>query len=261
MNTVITFRGNGLTSLRMCVYAFALVCALLVTWTPAVAATNGSIQMPHAAPRPAVVLDAESQSILIESHAMWHGETFAELTERWWQWLESIPYGVGPSADPSGANCGINQEGSVWFLAAPVGGTFNRACTVPAGKAILSPLFVVIDDYPCPDPTFGPAPGQSLEGFLQADITQFVDDPHASTTATLDSTPLHVRHVKTSLFAFTAAASNVQGDSCITGSPQLGVSDGYFVFIDPLPPGQHILHLRSVVFGSLTDVTITLTVK
>ena len=79
--------------------------------------------------------------------------------------------------------------------------------------------------------------------------------------AALDNEALHVRHVKTSLFAFTAAASNVQGDSCITGSPQLGVSDGYFVFLDPLPRGQHILHLRSVVFGSLTDVTITLTVK
>ena len=253
----VAVRGNKLGSYsRWTSLAFALFAA----WVPAVAATNGNIQTP-AARQPGIALNAQSQSILMESQETWRGETFAALTERWWQWLESIPYGVGPSGDPSGANCGINQDGPVWFLAAPVGGTFSSACTVPAGKAILSPLFVVIDDYPCPDPTFGPAPGQSLEAFLQADISQFVDDPHASTMATLDSEALHVRHVKTSLFAFTAAASNVKGDSCITGSPQLGVSDGYFVFIDPLPRGQHILHLRSVVFGSLTDVTITLTVK
>ena len=265
MKTAIAFKGNGLASLRIFVYALALACALFDAWMPAVAATNRSIQMPRSAPRQAIAVNAESESTLSESKATWHGESHAALTERWWQWLESIPYGVGPNGDPSGANCGVNQEGPVWFLAAPVGGTFSSACTIPAGKIILSAVFAVIDDYPCPPPQvgppFGPPPGQSLDAFLKADITQFVDAV-AYATATLDNEALHVRRVKTSLFPFTAAASNLQGDSCITGSPQLGVSDGYFVFIEPLPPGQHVLRLQSAATGGpVTDVTTTLTVQ
>jgi hypothetical protein len=64
------------------------------------------------------------------------------------------------------------------------------------------------------------------------------------------------------LFGFTAAASLVANDACVTGSPQVGVTDGYYAFIEPLPPGMHVLQLQSsgTVFGSGV-VTIHLTVR
>jgi hypothetical protein len=194
---------------------------------------------------------------------LWHEESYAALVARFWQWNFSIPAGVSPIVDTSGANCGINQSGPVWFLAAPGGKTINNSCTLPAGKALLSGLFDGYDDYPCPDPTFAPAPGQSLEAFLQSDILSFVVEPFVSGAATLDGKPFKIRRVKTSLFAFTAAESLATAaftDSCITGSPQLAVADGYYVFIEPLRPGQHILHLQSTDnAGDVTDVTTTLT--
>jgi hypothetical protein len=239
-----------------------LVCALLAAAGSAVAGSTGTIPMPRMAQRPAVSPTPEMAAAHSASNETWRGETRADLAVRWHRWFEAIPLAVVPHGDPTGANCGIGQAGPVWFLSGPLGGNFNKACTVPAGKAIFSPVYNVIDDYPCPDPKFQPAQGQSLEAYLKTDIAQYVD-PLAYATAMLDNLPLRVHRVKTPLFGFTAAASNVDVDSCITGSPQLAVSDGYYVFIEPLSPGQHILQLRSgaSVFGDATDLSITLTVK
>jgi len=170
------------------------------------------------------------------------GSTLAEVTARWWRWDYSIPLGVDPNSDTSGANCGINQVGNVWFLAGPFG-TFTTHCTVPTGKFIVSAVVAFIDDYPCPFP-FGPASGQSLEEFLLQDVGPIVDGV-GGVSAQLDGRSLPVPRIKTQLFSFNAAASLSTFDPCITGSPQLGVSDGYFVFIEPLPRGDHVLELRS----------------
>jgi hypothetical protein len=172
----------------------------------------------------------------------WGGHTLAGLTAQFWRWNYSIPLGVNPGTETSGANCGINQVGDVWFLAGPFG-TFTSSCTIPAGKRIVSAVNAFIDDYPCPYP-FGPAPGQSLEEFLLQDVGPLVDGI-VGAAAQLDGRPLQVKRIKSQLFVFTAAASLAKLDSCITGSPQLGVSDGYFVFIEPLPRGDHVLQLTS----------------
>jgi hypothetical protein len=247
-----------------------LICASLVAMTllstPSVrAGSNASGGPSHLFSRHLNSRDDGDASALLDSRELWHEETYAALVARFWQWNLSIPAGVSPIVDTSGANCGINQAGPVWFLAAPGGKTLNNACTLPAGKAILSGLFDGYDDYPCTDPTFGPAQGQSLETFLQSDILSFVVEPFVSGAATLDGKPLKIRRVKTSLFAFTAAeslATAAFADTCITGSPQLAVADGYYVFIEPLRPGQHILHLQSTdSVGDVTDVTTTLTAK
>ena len=112
-------------------------------------------------------------------------------------------------------------------------------------KAILSPIVTFINDYPCPDPTFQPAPGQSLDDFLRIGVAPILDSVTLA-TAEFDRKPLKVRRVVTKLFSFTGAASLVPFDSCITGFPQLGVSDGFFVFIEPPEPGEHILKIDSV---------------
>jgi len=50
-------------------------------------------------------------------------------------------------------------------------------------------------------------------------------------------------------------------DPCVTGSPQVGVSDGHWVFIDPLPRGDHTLLLRSVNMFGATQGTYTLKIR
>jgi hypothetical protein len=168
-------------------------------------------------------------------------DSLASLTAQFWRWVYSIPVGVDPNSDTTGVNCGINQEGDVWFLAGPASGDSSVTCTVPADKTIVSAVYASIDDYPCPDPNFQPPKGQSLEDFLLQDNAQFVDGEIAM--AQLDGKALKVKRIKSRLFSFTAAASHSASDPCVTGSPQLGVSDGFFVLVEPLPRGDHFLRL------------------
>lgn len=190
----------------------------------------------------------------------WLGASYETWTERNWKWFMSIPRGVGPWNDATGAQCGINQSGPVWFIGGPVGSDFTRSCTIPPGKAIAVPIIDYINDYPCPaPPPFEPAAGQSLEDFLLKGVKPLVDG-FTVHTATLDGQPLQERRVTSGLFGFTGAKDLTEGtpsDPCVTGSPQLGVSDGYFVFIEPLAPGHHtlILHSENPTWDNGTDTS------
>jgi hypothetical protein len=182
-----------------------------------------------------------SAAVYDDGRAMMGANSRAELTAQWWRWLYSIPLSVNPGSDTSGVNCSINQRGDVWFLAGPITG-FEVSCTVPADKAIVSAVDAFLDDYPCP-PEFGlePGPGQRLEDYLLNDAATYIEG--ATAAAQFDGAPLKVRRIKSRLFGFTAAASMSTADPCVTGSPQLGVSDGYFVFIEPPSRGDHLLQL------------------
>ncbi len=123
------------------------------------------------------------------------------------------------------------------------------------------PVASYINDYPCPDPGFQPAPGQTMEDFLRAGAA-FLIDGTTFASVTLDNKPLRLRRVATGVFSFTAAASLQAYDACLTGSPQLAVIDGLFAFIDPPSAGSHTLQVRvtNTYFG-VTEGTFILNVK
>jgi hypothetical protein len=50
-------------------------------------------------------------------------------------------------------------------------------------------------------------------------------------------------------------------DSCITGSQQKAVSDGYWLLLAPLSPGQHTLQFGGSLFGNAQSATYNLTVQ
>src|SRR5262249_4429669 len=197
-----------------------------------------------------------------------HGSTYAEWGIAWWRWAYSIPAGVNPLLDATGASCGQSQSGPVWFLAGTSGGAATRSCTVPVSKGIFFPVVNVINDYPCPDPNFQPAPGQSLEDFLAEGAAFFIDRV-AELEIEVDGVPLvePFRFRATSgLFTFRGDPSMAAVfDPCITGTEQQGVTDGYWIMLSPLPRGSHTLHSRGkIVFddGSSfqSDVTYNLLV-
>jgi len=223
--------------------AIVMANGLLGTANTSLAATDGTHTR---APATSGALVAEANPHLQASKSVWRGASYAEWTQRWWQWYNSIPLNVNPSRDDQGTQCGINQAGPVWFIGGPLGSTFERSCTIPQGTAILSPIADFLNDYPCPDPSFQPAAGQTLEDFLIQTVAPIIEGITVY-EADLDGQPLPARRVTTGLFPFTAAADLVAVDSCVTGSPQLGVSDGYFLFIEPLPPGEHTLHIHSEI--------------
>ena len=133
---------------------------------------------------------------VVPPHNKIQGKTYGDWGAEWWKWALSVPIAQSPINDPTGIYGSQNQQGSVWFLAGTFGvpvsdpcaafgyhctGPGYREITIPNGTYIFFPLVNTENDYPCPDPTFQPAPGQSMADFLTAGAVVQID-PWADTT-------------------------------------------------------------------------------
>jgi hypothetical protein len=198
-------------------------------------------------------------------------QNYGQLGVLWWKWALSIPYSQNPVVDTTGANCAVDQKGARWFLAGSSGGTFTRSCTIPAGKELFFPIVNVENDYPCPDPSFQPAPGQSLKDFLTYGDSSYpgavtLIDQATGMQASVDgqSIPILSSYRGTSnMYSFAGDPSlRVPIDPCITGSQQKAVADGYWLLLAPLSPGQHTVQFGGAIgTGTPESVTYTLTVQ
>lgn len=198
------------------------------------------------------------------------GKTYAEWTAAWWQWVTAIPVDQNPMFDPTGANCALGQSGPVFFLAGAPGvndQSISRACAVPTGKYIFFPVLNYLNDYPCPDPAFAPYPGQTLEEFLRAGAVGIMGAP-SQITVEVDGAGFadgELFRFTSRMFDFTGDTSLTVFDPCITGTQQQGTSDGFWIMLEPLPPGQHTIHFAgtNTAFGPAftLDVTYDITVQ
>lgn len=223
------------------------------------------------APNTAPSLDSTTRGaggLVFATNSSPYGASLTVWTERSWQWLFGIPAAVNPGLDLTGADCaeGQSPNGPVWYLAPSFGQpSVTRTCTVPAHRALALNLSGVLNDFPCPDPNFKPAPGQSLQDFLTQGAQQIVNGVNGL-TLTVDGeavpAPLSFRFT-TPLFDFTGDPSLAAAlDPCITGSSQPAVADGYFVIIKPLQAGRHtIVTTASDVAGNHPVLTYDLTVE
>jgi len=113
-------RASTFTKHRMmALLALGFLCSIAVAPTANAAGANPGVLPPN------------SQA---------HGSTYGQWSAAWWQWALSGTAADNPVADPTGANCAVRQTAAVWFLAGTFGGDAERACTVPADKALFFPL-------------------------------------------------------------------------------------------------------------------------
>jgi hypothetical protein len=180
--------------------------------------------------------------------------TYGEWSAKWWQWVLSLPQDINPLIDQTGEHCAQAQSGPVWFLAGTFGGSVERTCTIPEGKAILFPVLNSGNVKTDPSET---------EEDLRVTTKEAVDNP-AILEASLDGVPLHNLQnyrAESPLFNVTLPEGN------IFGVPELNseaVSDGYWVMLQPLPVGDHSVNFRgadtaAVAGGLVTEVTYKLT--
>ena len=191
------------------------------------------------------------------------GQPMYRWAELMWSYIYSIAPDQNPFFDTTGQFCGVNQNGPVWFLPAVPGSTLgnnvSRSCTIPHDKAIMLQMSSAVNDYPCPDPNFHPAPGQSLYDFLYSAIEPLFDNV-SGFTVTLDGVnindPLSYRFFSPAVFNFSPSLAMVAFDSCVTQTNMQGVVDGFYLLFKPMPPGQH----QIVLIGhDMEGVPVTLT--
>lgn len=65
---------------------------------------------------------------------------YQHLAVDWLRWMMGQPFSTGPVTDPTGASCGLDQHGPVFYLAGTTGGPATRECDIPRNKALFFPL-------------------------------------------------------------------------------------------------------------------------
>jgi hypothetical protein len=211
----------------------ALGCALMMT--PATAhAGSGHAQVMPPHPHPFGV-----------SYGVW--------SAAWWEWALSLPATGHPLLQSGPVDCGAGQSGGVWFI----GGSFSpgqteRSCQVPAGTALFLP---VVNNVSLAFPTDPDSPRLLRRHAREAVDTATglfatVDGRTVDTFARYraDSPLLFVRMGPDNLFGLDE------------GTLLRGVSDGYWLMIAPLPPGQHHLRFGGTMGDFSLDISYEITV-
>jgi len=169
------------------------------------------------------------------------GKTTLDWIPDFWRYLMSLPADVNPELNLS-TDCSVGQSGPVFFVPGFQARVFTRSCTIPAHTPVMYTPQSLFNDYPCPDPSFQPAPGQTLEEFLAEGAKGF-DDLITNLAVTIDGKAIDPEQIRylTGLFSFTGDPSlRTSFDSCVTGSEQVAVVDGWFLLLR-LAPGDHTL--------------------
>jgi hypothetical protein len=199
---------------------------------------------------------------------------FGELSAIWWQWIYSIPATTNPNFTTQGVvDCGFDQSShsrsaQIWFLAGTFGGPADRTCTVPGGIALFFPLLnTESDNVGGPQPTSSPFT-YSIQQLKQlAALTQ--NNPQ-ELHARVDGVPVPAYRAQSQVFSYTLPATDnvlqalgltVPGANWPSTTVFPAVSDGYWVMIEPLPPGKHTINFGGISNNGFTvDVTYHLTV-
>jgi len=201
-------------------------------------------------------------------HCKTHGASYAQWGAAWWQWMFSLHANVPPNPvlTKGPVDCSYGQSGQVWFLAgANASGIWERSCTIPTGTALFLPVLNGWADNVAVSP---PLTVEQLEQLAAsfADATEL----HAS----IDGRPVK------NLFAYRAAyapfgytvpaidnmlqyfGANAPGSDWPSTFVFPAASDGYWLMLDPLPPGVHVINFGGTAKNAIfqIDVTYTITV-
>ncbi|MGH7849633.1 MAG: hypothetical protein ACREOP_04990 [Thermodesulfobacteriota bacterium] len=213
----------------------------------------------------AVTSPADSRAGVVNINTSTKGNTYGEWSGRWWQWLLAIPADVNPNLDETGADCAEGQSGKVWFLA----GTFGevpvvRSCTVPKGTFLFFPIL---------NSLFGAAVGDCQPS--NPEVVCNLNDLRESAAAqqnnptklrlnvdgvVMTRPDLIVQRTTSPTIDITLPEGNLLGLDPGVYSPH--VSDGFWIMLQPLPPGAHTIRFIGTAAGGFgVDIKYNLTVS
>jgi hypothetical protein len=204
-------------------------------------------------------------------------ESYRALAADWWQW--TWDEGLAQVDDMTGEFCDLNQpEEGVWFLA----GTFGvegvtRSCTIPSGRQLFFPLINNAFFCPFPNETIdelragaaanlpGDPPGITLEASIDGVPVENI--LNRVPPRGLDLLDLRVQSEIFSLDGYPLPVIDIDEDGDGVPEyeqypcPNVFVSDGAWVLVEPLRPGHHTIEFAARrPDGFALSVTYLLTV-
>jgi len=196
----------------------------------------------------------EEKPVVLPPQAHPYGKSYAEWSAAHWQWTYSLPADHHPLTDTADVSTG--QSGPVWFL----GGTFapttdlngnlvgiaDRHVTIPVGKALF---------FPITDAEQSLAEGGTSEADCRAAANDYANHM-VGLSCTIDGRTLKnlpAYRTESPFFTFGPLPdNNLLG--LPAGTTTAAVSDGYFVMLAPLSPGEHIIRFTgALVYTAAAD--------
>ena len=212
------------------------------------------------------------RSLVFPPQAHPYGASYQEWAARYWQRTLSLPVDAASYAAP----LSDGQFGDVWLIASPLGvpPTNTFQFSIPEGKAMLiSPLTYWVDNANCPtftDFTVDELRTQVAGEWSAVSATSFtIDGATISGLANPQDSPYVFN---STVFSYTLPDHDTYptvlfGATCIDNGTTIGpaVAEGEFLMVKPLPPGQHLIHMKAVVGPTaspflVTDITFVITV-
>ena len=172
-----------------------------------------------------------------------YGLTFGEWTAKWWQWAYAIPKNTNPAYDDTGRYFTVNQKGPVWFFTGSYGKMHHDNVAYLQTKTILFPIL----NSEC---SFAEFPSLKNEEQLRV-CAKETQDTVTQVKASIDGkniTNLEGYRIRSPLFNLSLPENNI-----VSLPPQStqAVSDGNWVFLKPLPEGEHIISFK----GDLRNIS------
>ena len=165
--------------------------------------------------------------------------SYADWTEKWWQWTYSIPWNKNPSYDDTGKYCDENQHGPVWFLTLAFEHPVERTCNLPQNTALLITLL----NSECSYAEFKHLKTEDELRECAKKMQDFVTGADASlNNITIPNVEKY--RIQTDLFNFTLPKDNILN---LTAQTTQSIADGNWLFLKPLPPGKYELKVKGEI--------------
>jgi hypothetical protein len=188
------------------------------------------------------------------------GIPYNEWLAKWLQWNIGIPEDEHPRFSYMPEKCAVDQNGPVWFLSdLGASGKEVRSCTIPSGKAILFPILSGQCDY-----------GLKEVNKNDDKLIECAKKGNDFSTVAASVNGNELRNLKD--YRATSGFFNITipRDNIFEADPGTfrSIVDGYFVFLEPLPPGKHeikfydrVLNPIELGYNHEKEVTYFITVE
>jgi hypothetical protein len=183
-----------------------------------------------------------------------YSETYGHWTVRWWQWFLSTPRSVNPVIDRTGEDGCVNAPSAeVCFLVGKLADEDmdlpNRSCRISTGRSILFPVInCEANQLECPELGTYQALVERVRSDQDTIVKRdcFVNGKRIPPQRVIsDPSIFELKIDKDNVF-------NIKG-----GESTYAAADGYWVFLKPLPVGQHVISFHgSCEYGKLNSGAI-----
>jgi hypothetical protein len=162
-----------------------------------------------------------------------YGIPYQQWLAEYWRYDYSLSKAQHPRDNYTPEKCANGQHGTVWFLTESLSGTQERTCTIPAGKSILAA--VLTGECNRSDPT--------LHNDQDVRKCATEGNDYGVISATLDGVPiknLDQYRTDSGYFNLTIPEDNIFNEP---KGIYRAFANGVVLFLEPLRPGTHDLHL------------------